>query len=154
VYGRFVLGPTCTLETVPCPCGFVPYMAGVFGELLPARGAELVTTDDWVGAECVTTELDEELCAGAPACSTCFSVLCTALVSFGTTLRTDVTVLESDGLLDPRLVSGSASRIASDAPTAIKPCVARRIGVDAQLPCSASCLDPWPNDIGRLPYGR
>ncbi len=39
VYGTFVLGVSWTLDTVPWPCGLVPYMAGVFGDPLPARGA-------------------------------------------------------------------------------------------------------------------
>jgi hypothetical protein len=38
-YGTLVLGVSATPATVPCPCGFVPYIAGVFALPLPERGA-------------------------------------------------------------------------------------------------------------------
>jgi hypothetical protein len=125
-------------------------MAGVFGDPLPARGAELVV--------CVVTELDPELelepllddDVGAGLTIFC-TVDWTVPVTFGTTLSTFPTAPDT-GFPDPKLTSGSASRIASEAPKARTPCVAtRREGVEDRLPSVACRFDPLPNDIRRLP---
>jgi hypothetical protein len=117
-------------------------MAGVFGDPLPARGAELVV--------CVVAELELllllEAGAGAGAGAAGLTIFCTVepsvLVTFGTTLSTLPTAPVT-GLPEPKLTSGSASRIASEAPKATTArLVACRDGVESRLPALASRFDP------------
>jgi hypothetical protein len=78
---------------------------------------------------------------------------CTTFVTPETVLTTPPTVPLRPGLPDPRLVSGSTSRIASEARSAAAPLpTLRPLRAFSRAPRVIRCLDPLPNDIDVLPY--